>query len=333
MVQRSRKEMVSAVVAFRNEARTLSDCLDSLAKQTHKPMEIILVDDGSTDGSTEIALAFTKRCSYAKYFRMEHKRDSHNLPRIFGVQRAKGSIIFITEGDGKYNAEFVSLCVPHLKEKDVGGVMCRINVWDPQTFVSKYRDVLLSKRWDNQEFVRAGAQKGRYSPWIFYRKTYMTLGGYDERVGYGADIDFARRMLASGRQIVYEPRAIMWHRWKEFPLEVIRNNWIVGRLDYSTNRKNLRIVVKNAYFLLPPIFFVIGFFSFFGWWLLGLHVAPLIVRSILTFLKHPGHRYRAYTLTAPLIQCLHHGSLAVGFFSRPLTNVFLRVHKSGSLQI
>ena len=48
-------QRISVVVPFYNNVDQLGDCLDSIAAQTHADLAVIMVDDGSTDGSTEVA--------------------------------------------------------------------------------------------------------------------------------------------------------------------------------------------------------------------------------------------------------------------------------------
>ncbi|MCW5954854.1 MAG: glycosyltransferase, partial [Propionibacteriaceae bacterium] len=50
--------LISVIVPVRNAERHLSECLDSILRQTHRDLEIILVDDGSTDGSAAILATY-----------------------------------------------------------------------------------------------------------------------------------------------------------------------------------------------------------------------------------------------------------------------------------
>lgn len=54
MVKINMKKLLSVIVAVYNVKPYISQCIDSICKQTYSPMEIILVDDGSTDGSGDI---------------------------------------------------------------------------------------------------------------------------------------------------------------------------------------------------------------------------------------------------------------------------------------
>src|SRR3990167_4051081 len=70
-------DKVSIILAFYNEELTITDCLNSLVNQTYKNIELILVDDSSTDKSTFIARDFERRYDFIKYFRIEHRDFIH----------------------------------------------------------------------------------------------------------------------------------------------------------------------------------------------------------------------------------------------------------------
>ena len=80
--------MILAVVScFLNEERYLRRCLDSLAAQTEPPDELLLVDDGSTDGSVELAAEFAEAHSWARVLRRPLRPAEHDrLARAAVVQ-------------------------------------------------------------------------------------------------------------------------------------------------------------------------------------------------------------------------------------------------------
>lgn len=64
-------ELISVIVPIYNTEKYLVECVESLRKQTYSNIEIILVDDGSTDASIEICDEFAEKDSRVKVF---HKR-------------------------------------------------------------------------------------------------------------------------------------------------------------------------------------------------------------------------------------------------------------------
>lgn len=92
-----RNDSVTVIVAVYNAQRFLSDCLESIVAQTHKAIEVILVDDGSTDASHEICLQFAHRHKFIKVLRQQHSGPS--AARNLGIINAKSEWITFVDAD------------------------------------------------------------------------------------------------------------------------------------------------------------------------------------------------------------------------------------------
>lgn len=88
---------VSVVIPVYNVKQYLSECVDSVIKQTYKNIEIILVDDGSTDGSRELCDEFAKKDERIKVFHKENGGLSD--ARNFGMDKAEGTFIYFLDSD------------------------------------------------------------------------------------------------------------------------------------------------------------------------------------------------------------------------------------------
>jgi len=89
---------ISVVVPFFNVADLLGECLQSIAAQTYRELEVIMVDDGSTDGSTEIASAQASADPRFILHRVENG-GSPGLARNRGIERATGELLAFVDGD------------------------------------------------------------------------------------------------------------------------------------------------------------------------------------------------------------------------------------------
>ena len=65
--------MISVIVPVYNEEKYLKQCVDSLLAQSYRDLEIIIIDDGSTDGSSEICDEYEKRDSRVRVFHKENQ--------------------------------------------------------------------------------------------------------------------------------------------------------------------------------------------------------------------------------------------------------------------
>jgi glycosyltransferase involved in cell wall biosynthesis len=95
------KPLVSVIVIFLNASDFLQAAIESVLAQTYEAWELLLVDDGSNDGSTEIAIGFaSKHAARIKYFEHDgHQNLGMSAARNLGIRKAKGDYIAFLDAD------------------------------------------------------------------------------------------------------------------------------------------------------------------------------------------------------------------------------------------
>ena len=88
---------VSVIVPVYNVEKYLDKCLDSLANQTLKDLEIIIVNDGSPDNSEDIIKKYTKKYKNFKYYKKEN--GGLSSARNYGIKYASGDYIAFLDSD------------------------------------------------------------------------------------------------------------------------------------------------------------------------------------------------------------------------------------------
>ncbi len=312
---------VSVIMAARDEELTIAESIESLLNQTYKNLEIIVVNDGSTDRTGEIAKNYSLRYENVILKNIKYLNKGCVRPRYIGIENTDGEIIFVVDADAIYAKDYVEKCVSHLRERDTGGVIGKIRVWNPKTFISKYRDVLYRLRFDDVKNIELEISEGKLAAWMFRREDYVRLGKYDQSLAYGEDRDFARRLLDSGRDIVYEPDALWYHRWKEYVGETVWNNFEMGQQNYGFSKSNWRVWVKVLYFLSAVPVFVLSFVYPYFVLLLVLHPLPLVFNGVKLFRRARHMKYRYYALLAPLVSYIYNIPYAFGFLVEFLRGV------------
>jgi len=306
-------DKVSIILAFYNEELTITDCLNSLVNQTYKNIELILVDDSSTDKSTFIARDFERRYDFIKYFRIEHRDELQEWPRIQGAKQATGEILFMAEADAKYAQDYVELCAKHLKNKQVGGVVGHLNVWEPKTFISKYKALTINPRFADIENMNSELAKGNIAVWVFQKQIFDECEGYKEGY-YGEERNLSQRMINKGYKLIYEPNAKWWHRWRENIGETIESYFHFGRKMYALNKNDKQLIMKNLYFLAPFALVILSMFSMYFLLILFLHFIVLEKAGLELYKKSKGNEFRNYALLSPAVSYLQNIPFAVGFF-------------------
>ena len=102
--------MISIIVPIYNAAHYLNACMDSLLSQTEKELQIILVDDGSTDESLSLAKTYKDRDPRVECYSQPHAGQS--AARNEGMRHAKGEYIAFVDADDSLAPEW---CAQYLK--------------------------------------------------------------------------------------------------------------------------------------------------------------------------------------------------------------------------
>lgn len=128
------KLTISVVVPAFNEEKYLSRCLASLKKQTYKPLEVIVVDNNSTDKTAQIAKNFGAKVVFEKKQGVAYARDA-------GFKAARGEIIARTDADSLTPPYWLANIARNFKNPEVAGVTGSVIFYDLCSFLnflSKY---------------------------------------------------------------------------------------------------------------------------------------------------------------------------------------------------
>ena len=110
---------ISVVIIAKNEARYIKDCLKSLFQQTYRDFEIVVIDNGSTDGTGEIIKSSVGKI--IKYFYEPSKIGIAAL-RNLGIKNALGKYIFFTDADCMPSKHWLETGLSILETEDYVGV-------------------------------------------------------------------------------------------------------------------------------------------------------------------------------------------------------------------
>lgn len=114
---------VSIIVPIYNVEKYLTRCLDSIVEQTYRNLEIILVDDGSTDNSGEICRQYAERDSRIRLFQQENRGQS--AARNVGLDNMTGEYIVFVDSDDYISTRFVEILFESLLKSDVLIARCK----------------------------------------------------------------------------------------------------------------------------------------------------------------------------------------------------------------
>ena len=205
----------SVVVCSYNGAKTLDRCLTSLKEINYPNYEVILVDDGSTDNTQEIATSH----NWVKNIRQENKGLS--FARNVGAHASCGDVIVYTDSDCMADPDWLYYLMGTLLSGDYAGVGGP-NISPP---AENWVQACVSAAPGGPNHVLLTDVVAEHIPgcnMAFHRWAFDQVGGFDpEYRKAGDDVDFCWRLQQSGGVIAFSPAAIVWH-YRRFTLQAFR---------------------------------------------------------------------------------------------------------------
>lgn len=120
--------LVTIIIPIFNVEVYLNRCIDSVLQQTYQNIECLLIDDGSTDNSSEICDEYAKKDSRIKVI---HKNNEGvSIARNIGLDKAQGQYICFLDGDDWYQDNLIETAVAEMSDSDVPLLMWGINYYD-----------------------------------------------------------------------------------------------------------------------------------------------------------------------------------------------------------
>ena len=192
------KPSVSVIIPAYNVSEYLLAALESVKSQTFEDFEAIIVDDGSTDNTSNIAAAF---CALDARFKVVRKKNGGlSSARNYGIENSDSSYIALLDSDDIYHQRKLETHIKALEGNSGIGVVYSASqaVRDdggltPMTMSGKpiYRDPLYALMCKN--FVGHGSNA------IFRRCIFEEVGEFDESLRSSEDVDFWLRVAATRR--------------------------------------------------------------------------------------------------------------------------------------
>jgi len=136
------KVVITVIVAFYNSKLFMTETIGSVLTQTYTLWQLILVDDGSTDGSSELAKKYVKDYP-GKIIYIEHKGHENkglSASRNLGLKHAEGNVISFLDADDVWLPEYLEMQIKLLEDKKVSMVCEATLYWHDWNDIHKKND-------------------------------------------------------------------------------------------------------------------------------------------------------------------------------------------------
>jgi lipopolysaccharide/colanic/teichoic acid biosynthesis glycosyltransferase/GT2 family glycosyltransferase len=309
--------MISVVVPVRNAAATLGACLEALAAQSLPAAgyEIIVVNDGSSDTTRQIALAHGACC-------LDIAPAGPAAARNQGVARARGELVLFTDGDCAPAPDWIEQMSAPFADPEVVGVRgvyrtrqsSLIARFVQQEYQDKYDRTAQRATIDFIDTYSAG----------YRRAVFQTNGGFETAFSAPSveDQEFSFRLAEKGYKLVFAPRAAVYHQHDSTLGEYARRKFWIGywkafllrwhpekALGDSHTPLSQRVQMGLAGLLLAAAALGLAWRPL--WWaavaLLGIFFA-----TALPFFAKLWRRDRPVLRVAPLLLLVRAGALGLG---------------------
>ena len=210
--------LVTVVLPMHNAAQWVGEAIESILSQSYEKLEVLVLDDASTDGGDAVISAFTDR-------RLQCHRNERNLGQFAtvnaGIRMARGDLIAIRHADDVYEPELIAEQVAFFASEPAAGAVFAIDTFiDPTgvpfgrlelprefrgTRLFSYREIL-------NGVLRYGNTMLRASSSLVRREVYADVGLFDDAYDLRADIEMWLRISRS-YPIGIIDRHLFRYRW------------------------------------------------------------------------------------------------------------------------
>ncbi len=196
--------LVSVVIPCYNQASFLKETIESVLKSTYSKIEIIIVNDGSTDHSLQVALKAASTNQQIDVIDQENSGVA--AARNNGIQKAKGELILPLDGDDLIAEDYIEKSVEQFqKDPEVKVVYAQAVKFNEQG----------TKPWNLKKFSRNALARDNmiYVSGLFRKSDWEDCGGFSEDMKMGReDWEFWIKMLKNGGKVVQLPFVGFFYR-------------------------------------------------------------------------------------------------------------------------
>lgn len=196
------KELISIIIPIYNAENFIEKCLNSITNQTYKNIEIILVNDGSTDSSREICDNWSNK---DKRIKVIHKKNSGvSETRNIGIDNSTGNYITFVDIDDYIDRNMIEKLYSNIKEEKSDVAICgliKINENKKIIYKSKEKKIIMNNQ---MEFLEE-LLKEKYFIGSLWGKLYRReiIGNFrlDKELRIAEDLDFLIRISENIRKV------------------------------------------------------------------------------------------------------------------------------------
>ncbi len=193
---------VSIIVTTFNSESTIDECLRSVLELDYPKhlLEVIVIDGGSTDATTERAKAHPVKLVYSQL----------NPPAAYNLvlKNVENEVIGLIDSDAKVEKGWLRKLVKHLNYPKVAGASGTVETWNSDSLVPRVIGYELNYRYRR---LPNTVERVATMNLLLKKKVTLEIGGFDEALPTQYDTDIGARLATAGYRIAFDAEAICYH--------------------------------------------------------------------------------------------------------------------------
>lgn len=296
------KPLVSIIIVNWNGLVDLKACLASLKVIAYPNYEIIIVDNGSTDGSQKYVR--DQKTGIKNLTLIENKKNlGYAAGNNIGYKKAKGSFLLLLNNDTVIESDFLSVLVQRIiEDQTIGGIQPRILQYPNKKLIDSVGSYFIKtgflyhyghNKHDQRKYDQEGVIFTMKGACMLLRKSVIdAVGLFDPSYfAYFEETDLCMRIWLSGHRILYYPKAIIYHKggetFKKLQLSFVLFHSYKNRMyTYAKNFELQTAIVimplhSSMCLLVTITYIVTGKFDsayaiFKAFWWVTMHIATIV---------------------------------------------------------
>ncbi len=228
--------VVSIVIPVYNDRAGIRTTIDSLLEHTDYPadLEIIVVDNGSTDATPRVVDRYARTHDHV-VLEIESDVQGSYAARNAGIRRAIGDVIVFLDADQAVTSGWLTDAIDRLERDDIAYLApdVTLDIGDDPSIVGRYN---YTTGFPIEDFV----EQHRYAPTsclLVRRSLLEDVGGFDERLQSGGDLEFGNRVDEASYDLCYEPDVSVVHPVRGSFRSLFKRNLRIGRGHCQLQRR------------------------------------------------------------------------------------------------
>lgn len=211
--------LISILLPVYNVEKYLPQCLDSVINQTYKNLQIVLIDDGSKDGSWAIMQEYAKRDNRIEIYHQENQGVAATRNHL--LEKVKGDYVLFVDSDDWIELNMVEFLVEKSRTKNADIVVCGM-VKNDGACGEEYREEVMDQETTVKKFLFHKELSG--SLWNKLVKTSLLHDiWFDSRISYGEDALFCWYVLQRVHTVVQTDKQLYHYRMND--ASISHQNW------------------------------------------------------------------------------------------------------------